>query len=71
VSRMQKECQSLLVDVLDPTLGHEAMDNRLRRCIELQDEVTHSDEILGEFSETLNAILASARQAATHGLLNS
>ena len=69
LKEMQKECQSLLTDILGGTLGHEAMDNRLRRCIELQDEVTHSDEILGEFSSTLNTILDSARQAATHGLL--
>ena len=69
LKEMKKECESLLSDILGGTLGQDAMDNRLRRCIELQDEVTHSDEILGEFSSTLNTILDSARQAATHGLM--
>ena len=69
VAALEKESSSLLGEISSGTLGEEALDNRLRRCVELQDEIEVNDEILGELGESLSTVLAVAQKAATQGMM--
>lgn len=69
VKEMRAEAKQIMQDIESETLGEDAMNNRMRRCIELQDEVQTSEDILGDFAEKMTSILEVAQQAAATALM--
>ena len=69
VKEMGNEAKEIMEAVLSGQLGENALENRMRRCIELQDEVNISSEILGEFTERLQTVLTGAQNAATQFMM--
>jgi hypothetical protein len=68
-TELEKEGSAIMKEIMSGTLGEEALENRLRRCVELQDEIVANEEILGEFGERMSSALSIAQQAATQGMM--
>ncbi len=68
-AELEKEGSAIMTEIMSGELGEEALENRLRRCVELQDEIVVNEEILGEFGDRLSAALSIAQQAATQGMM--
>jgi len=70
VREMKSEAKELMEAVIGGRLGDKALENRMKRCVELQDEIELSEDILGDFAENLKNVLQLAQNSATNYLLN-